>query len=220
MLYGLVQEFSDLDSTDFAQNREDLPMGKIKDFFTKIGVADGEADDGFLEKATEEKPSEPTAREPEPPQAASPLAAATEGLPPNLGQKTEVHAAGFGKSSKVVNIGATAGSIRESNNSLHGVNAQANNNMKVVVIQPRSLDDSQQIANCLKEKRPVVINFEGVDDQLYRRILDFVSGTTYALDGSVNSISSRVWLFSPKNVNVSVSKQGNSKPEEMPWEKK
>lgn len=194
-------------------------MGKIKDFFTKIGVADGEADDGFLEKSTEEKPSEPKAREQEPPQA-SPLAAATEGLPPNLGQKTEVHAAGFGKSSKVVNIGATAGSIRESNSSLHGVNAQANNNMKVVVIQPRSLDDSQQIANCLKEKRPVVINFEGVDDQLYRRILDFVSGTTYALDGSVNSISSRVWLFSPKNVNVSVSKQGNSKPEEMPWEKK
>ena len=80
--------------------------------------------------------------------------------------------------------------------------------------------NSQQIANCLKEKRPVVINFEGVDDQLYRRILDFVSGTTYALDGNVNSISTRVWLFSPKNVNVSVSKQTNQGFTDMPWEKK
>ena len=89
-----------------------------------------------------------------------------------------------------------------------------------VVIQPKSLDDSQQIANCLKEKRPVVINFEGVDDQLYRRILDFVSGTTYALDGNVNSISTRVWLFSPKNVNVSVNKKTNNGYNDMPWEKK
>lgn len=120
---------------------------------------------------------------------------------------------------KVVDISSTAASIRENSND-SGRAVHSSENMKVVVIQPRSLDDSQQIANCLKEKRPVVINFEGVDDQLYRRILDFVSGTTYALDGTVNSISTRVWLFSPKNVNVSVSKQTNTAFTDMPWEKK
>lgn len=117
---------------------------------------------------------------------------------------------------KVVDITATAASIREAGESSKVSHGEP---MKVVVIQPRSLDDSQQIANCLKERRPVVINFEGVDDQLYRRILDFVSGTTYALDGSVNSISTRVWLFSPKNVDVSVSKQTNTSYSDMPWEK-
>ena len=191
-------------------------MGKIKDFFTKIGVGDGEPDDNLLENIAEEKQAEPKVREPE---TSQPSGTGAEGTTTNMSQKPEAPITGFNKSRKVVNISATASSIRE-NNGLHGVNTQANNNMKVVVIQPRSLDDSQQIANCLKEKRPVVINFEGVDDQLYRRILDFVSGTTYALDGSVNSISSRVWLVSPKNVNVSVSKQGNNKPEDMPWEKK
>ena len=111
----------------------------------------------------------------------------------------------------VVDFQSSAASIRET---------VATAKMKVIVIEPKSFDDAQQVANCLKEKRPVVINFEGVDDQLYRRILDFVSGTTYALDGNVNSISTRVWLFSPKNVNVSVNKQTNQGFTDMPWENK
>lgn len=126
---------------------------------------------------------------------------------------TATASAGTG-SEKIVDIAAGKSHIKE------GAGEAVMPNMKVVVIQPKSLDDSQQIANCLKEKRPVVINFEGVDDQLYRRILDFVSGTTYALDGNVNSISTRVWLFSPKNVNVSVNKKTNNGYNDMPWEKK
>ena len=126
-----------------------------------------------------------------------------------------------GRGSNVVTLGGAGSSIHENNSKpLHIAHGSSAPSMKVVVIQPRSLDDSQQIANCLKEKRPVVINFEGVDDQLYRRILDFVSGTTYALDGNVNSISTRVWLFSPKNVNVSVSKQANQGLTDMRWEEK
>ena len=194
-------------------------MGKIKDFFTKIGVTDSEAEDMELtDNMQDDKKTEAPAREEQLPPKQSVKEAAAGSYDE---KRPEQHANAFGRSSKVVNIGATSGSIREGNayTGPHSASSQANN-MKVVVIQPRSLDDSQQIANCLKEKRPVVINFEGVDDQLYRRILDFVSGTTYALDGSVNSISSRVWLFSPKNVNVSVSKQGNTTQGDMPWEKK
>ena len=186
----------------------------IDKLFEKLGMSRPEADEPAenLEeiKAVPQKQNEPE-----------------EVVPPAAGRqpKPEYGEAGTAKSSNVVNISSSGASIREnSGGSLHGVhNPSAHNagaNMKVVVIQPRSLDDSQQIANCLKEKRPVVINFEGVDDQLYRRILDFVSGTTYALDGNVNSISTRVWLFSPKNVNVSVSKQTNQGFTDMPWENK
>lgn len=176
--------------------------------------------DKFLEKIGVSK-SEDKIEEEQVQEAAEPEAKAPE-TPAEPKGNFSGNAGGFGKapssSSKVVGIGSTVSSIREAGGGVH--KAQHGPDMKVVVIQPRSLDDSQQIANCLKEKRPVVINFEGVDDQLYRRILDFVSGTTYALDGSVNSISTRVWLFSPKNVNVSVSKQTNQSYSDMPWEKK
>lgn len=169
----------------------------FKNFIKKLGV-NGDAEDEAIA-------GEDTAPAAEPAQPAQPASQPAN----NIGRGSD----------KVVDITSNTSSIREgSSGSLHAVHSGGN--MKVVVIQPRSLDDSQQIANCLKEKRPVVINFEGVDDQLYRRILDFVSGTTYALDGSVNSISTRVWLFSPKNVNVSVSKQTNQSFSDMPWEKK
>ena len=89
--------------------------------------------------------------------------------------------------------------------------------MKVVVINPKSIDDCQQIANCLKEKRPVVINLENVEEQTAIRIIDFISGTIYAIDGAVNKISRNVWLFAPKNVNIAVSQQ-NHGLSNMPWE--
>ncbi len=198
-------------------------MGKIKDFLTKIGVTDTEPEDNIQDAEEDTKQPEPPAKEE--PTASHIDTGADHGKSEE--KPGEQFGAGFGgrggRTGKVVNISDTASSIREGNKGMHtgprSVNTQANN-MKVVVIQPRSLDDSQQIANCLKEKRPVIINFENVDDQLYRRILDFVSGTTYALDGSVNSISSRVWLFSPKTINVDVNGQGNNKQDEMPWEKK
>lgn len=177
-------------------------------FLSKIGVVhpeDAADDEPVYTEEDSQGPVEPRVK------AAEPVAAGTRHEDMGARQSTR-------SSDKIVDFSASAASIRE--NSGSNAAAAAGGNMKVVVIQPRSLDDSQQIANCLKERRPVVINFEGVDDQLYRRILDFVSGTTYALDGNVNSISTRVWLFSPKNVNVSVNKQTNSTFSDIPWEKK
>lgn len=173
-------------------------------FLSKIGVVhpeDAADDEPVYTEEDSQGPVEPRVRPAEPVEEET------------VGAKHSIR-----NSDKVVDFSASAASIRENVGS--NAAAAAAGNMKVVVIQPRSLDDSQQIANCLKERRPVVINFEGVDDQLYRRILDFVSGTTYALDGNVNSISTRVWLFSPKNVNVSVNKQTNSTFSDIPWEKK
>ncbi|MCR5175969.1 MAG: cell division protein SepF [Anaerovibrio sp.] len=114
---------------------------------------------------------------------------------------------------KVVGMGSGSTSIREGSN----VAAMASSMMKVHVIEPKTIDDCQQIANFLKEKRPVVINLEKVEEQTAIRIIDFISGTIYAIDGAVTKISRNVWLFAPKNVNITVSQQNHGLTN-MPWE--
>jgi cell division inhibitor SepF len=89
--------------------------------------------------------------------------------------------------------------------------------MKVIVIEPKSFDDAQQVANCLKEKRPVVINFENTDEEAAKRIIDFVSGTTYALSGEIKKVGRNVFLCAPSNVNVSYTQEHKTVSTEMPW---
>ena len=92
--------------------------------------------------------------------------------------------------------------------------------MKVVVIEPKSFDDVQQVANCLKEKRPVVINFERTDAEVAHRIIDFISGTTYALAGDIKKLGHNVFLCAPSNVSVSYTQERGSIPTDMTWLKK
>lgn len=74
--------------------------------------------------------------------------------------------------------------------------------IKVVVIEPKAYDEAQEIIDNLKEGRPVVINFEETDRELARRIIDFLSGGAYALDGTTEKISNYVFLFVPKGVEI------------------
>lgn len=103
-------------------------------------------------------------------------------------------------------------------------NASMNNvasyKMKVVVIEPKSFDDAQQVANCLCDKRPVVINFENTAGEDAKRIMDFVSGTTYALNGEIKKVGHNVFFCAPSNVNISYSEEKKSVSAEMPWLKK
>jgi cell division inhibitor SepF len=75
--------------------------------------------------------------------------------------------------------------------------------MKVMVVEPASFDDVQYIADYLKAKKPVVINLENVNGDISRRMIDFVSGTTYALNGNIKKISNHIFLCAPQNVDVS-----------------
>ncbi len=111
--------------------------------------------------------------------------------------------------SKVVDFHSTASSIKESSMA----------HMKVMVIEPKSFDDAQQVANCLKEKRPIIINFENTDEAAAKRIIDFISGTTYALSGEIKKVSRNVFLCAPSNVNISYSQEQKSISTEMPWMK-
>ena len=97
-------------------------------------------------------------------------------------------------------------------------NANGNVKIKVIVIEPKSFDDVQQIANCLRDKKPVVINFEHTDDVDAHRIIDFISGTTYALNGEINKIGQSVFFCAPANVNVTYTEE-KKKMSDMPWMK-
>lgn len=89
--------------------------------------------------------------------------------------------------------------------------------LKVIVIEPKSFDDAQQVANCMREKRPVVINFEKTESEVAKRILDFISGTTYALNGEIKKVGRNVFLCAPSNVNVAYTEEDKKGTTEMPW---
>lgn len=80
--------------------------------------------------------------------------------------------------------------------------SRASGQIKVSVIRPRSYEEVQQIADHLKERQPVILSLEGVDKALSRRIIDFMSGTTYALDGKIHRIGEQIFLFAPVNVAI------------------
>lgn len=65
---------------------------------------------------------------------------------------------------------------------------------------PKSLADAQLAAEDLKERRPVIVNLEKADDDLARRVIDFISGVTYALNGYYERVGDKVFLFTPNNI--------------------
>lgn len=74
--------------------------------------------------------------------------------------------------------------------------------LNVVVMQIESFDEAREIADHIKTKRPVVINLEKLDGAVARRVVDFLSGATYALDGNIQKISSGIFLVTPYNVGI------------------
>ena len=91
---------------------------------------------------------------------------------------------------------------------------------KVIIIEPKTFDDAQQVANNLRERKPVVINFEHTDAESAKRIIDFISGTTYALNGEIKKVGHNVFLCAPSNVNVTYTEEERKVSAEMPWLKK
>ena len=76
--------------------------------------------------------------------------------------------------------------------------------VRVVVADPTSFDEVQSIADQLKGRRPVIVNLESMDKEPAQRLLHFLSGTIYALDGQMQRISTSIFLFAPPNVEVAL----------------
>lgn len=83
--------------------------------------------------------------------------------------------------------------------------------MKVVLIEPTDYDDVQDICDNLKNKKPIIINFENLDKDTARRMVDFVSGAVYALDGTIQKVSNGIVIAAPPNVDIlgSIGEVGN-----------
>lgn len=78
----------------------------------------------------------------------------------------------------------------------------ATTQLKVVVIKPSSFDEAKEIADHLKERKPVVVNLELLEKDVALKIFDFLSGAVYVLDGCVQRISNNIYLIAPYNVTI------------------
>ena len=74
--------------------------------------------------------------------------------------------------------------------------------IKMVISQPTSFDQSEEICNYLKEKKSVIVNLEYVNKDIARRIVDFISGSVHALDGHIQKISNSIFLIAPTNYEI------------------
>jgi len=78
---------------------------------------------------------------------------------------------------------------------------------RVHLVIPKSFNDAQDVADKFKDSIPVIVNLQGIDRDLSKRLVDFASGLTYALDGGMQQIAEKVFLLTPRNVEVSAEER-------------
>jgi cell division inhibitor SepF len=79
--------------------------------------------------------------------------------------------------------------------------------VRVHLVIPKSFNDAQDVADKFKDSIPVIINLQGAETDLSKRLIDFASGLTYALDGGMQRIADKVFLLTPRNVEVSAEER-------------
>jgi cell division inhibitor SepF len=93
---------------------------------------------------------------------------------------------------------------------LRSVGGRGNGNggeVRVHFVAPKNFNDVQDVADKFKESIPVILNLQGTDMDLSKRLIDFSSGLTYALDGGMERIADKVFLLRPHNVEVSAEER-------------
>jgi len=88
-----------------------------------------------------------------------------------------------------------------------GGGSTAAGDIQVHLVVPRNFNDAQQIADQFKDSIPVILNLQSTDTDLSKRLIDFASGLTYALDGGMQRIADKVFLLTPRNVEVSAEER-------------
>ncbi len=94
---------------------------------------------------------------------------------------------------------------------------------KLVVTEPKTFDECPKLVDNLKSKKPVIINLEKLENETARKIFDFLSGATYALDGNVQKVANNIFVFAPESVDVmkgtDQTRQGGISANDSPWRK-
>lgn len=89
---------------------------------------------------------------------------------------------------------------------------------KLVLIEPKSFDECPKLVDFLKGRRPVIINLEKLETEVARKIFDFMSGATYALEGNVQKVANNIFIFAPENVDIAATQSEKPVEEEKsPW---
>ena len=84
----------------------------------------------------------------------------------------------------------------------HVLNTGASAKQDIVLFRPGSFNDTSKAADDLRNRRAVIVNMENVDKAMARRVVDFLSGCVYALDGDVKKIAQSAYLFCPHNMDI------------------
>jgi cell division inhibitor SepF len=86
-------------------------------------------------------------------------------------------------------------------------NGRGDAGVRVHLVIPKSFNDAQDVADKFKETIPVIINLQGAEADLSKRLIDFASGLTYALDGGMQRIADKVFMLTPRNVEISAAEK-------------
>ena len=175
---SILEDEDDYDDDDFLDDDDDMEEKPKKKFFEKFSKKKNvEEEDDFLDDEPEEEPMKVSA-----PKVSAKTAAAKA---PVKQERVSRRAA----SSKIT-------PMRTSKRSSQSVN------MEVCVIKPTTMEEAREIADTLVENSTVILNLEGIDVELAQRIIDFTSGACYSLGGSLQQVSSYIFVLGPYNVDI------------------
>ena len=173
---SILEEEDDYED-DFLDEDDDMEEKPKKKFFEKFSKKKNEEEDSFLDDDPEEEPVKPVTAK------ASTKTAATKA--PVRQERVSRPVA----SSKIT-------PMRTSKRSSQAVN------MEVCVIKPTTMEEAREIADTLVDNSTVILNLEGIDVELAQRIIDFTSGACYSLGGSLQQVSSYIFVLGPYNVDI------------------
>ena len=179
---SILEEEDDYED-DFLDDEDDMeekPKKKFFDKFSKKKESDDNDDfDDVEEKAVKTAPK----------QASAPKQTASAPSKVTVKQERAERQTRPAASSKIT-------PMRSSRKSNQGPN------MEVCVIKPSSMEDTREIADTLVDNSTVILNLEGIDVELAQRIIDFTSGACYSLGGSLQKVSSYIFILGPEGVDI------------------
>jgi len=81
-------------------------------------------------------------------------------------------------------------------------NKSSSHGQQVVIIQPSCIESAQEVCNHLRQGRTVICNFETIEPKVAQRVMDFITGATYAIDGQVHKVSPMIFVTVPRNISL------------------
>ena len=145
-------------------------------------------DDYYLDDYEEPEKPAPARRKPRRAPAPAPA--------PEEEEEEEADDYGFGPMTSTTSAAPAAGFSGQV------LNMNTGNKQEVVLFRPGSFNDTSKAADDLRNRKAVIVNMENVDKAMARRVVDFLSGCVYALDGDVKKIAQSAYLFCPHNMDI------------------